>query len=112
MPVERGSVFPKQLSANSGPEPLSGGAVLIGGEGTDELDAGALAEAEDDVDGRPRPARYSEATPDRASLIVEDRCDGTVGRAVRSTAQAPELRGGRRVSLRRGGCRFERRSAR
>ena len=42
MPVERGSVFPTQLSATSGQEPLSGGAVLIGGEGTDQLDAGAL----------------------------------------------------------------------
>jgi hypothetical protein len=111
MPVERGSVFSTQLSANSGQEPLSGGAVLIGGEDTYQLDAGALDEA-DDVAGRPRSARYSEATPDRASLIVEDRCDGTVGRDLRRTSQAPELRGERRVSLRRGGCQFERRSAR
>ena len=104
MPVERGSVFPTQLSANSGQEPLSGGAVVIGGEGTDQLGAGALDEA-DDVDRRPRSARYGRATPDRASLIVEDRCDRTVGRALRGTAQVPDLRGVRRVSLRRG-CRF------
>jgi hypothetical protein len=111
MRVERGSVFPTQLSANSGKEPLSGGAVLIGGEGTDQLGAGAWEEA-DDVDGRPRSARYREATPDRASWIVEDRCDRTVGRALRGTAQVPDLRGARRVTLRRGGCRCEWRSAR
>jgi hypothetical protein len=106
------SGFPTQLSATSGQEPLSGGAVLIGGEGTYQLDCGALDEAEDDVDGGPRSARHSEATAGRASSIVGDRCDGTVRRALRGTAQVPDLRGARRVSLRRGGCQFARRSTR
>jgi hypothetical protein len=94
------------------PGPVSKGAVLIGGEGTDQLGSDALCEAEGDVDGGSRSARHSEATAGTASLIVGDRCDGAVRRALRGTAQAPDLRGGRRVSLRRGGCRFERRSAR
>jgi hypothetical protein len=111
MPAERGSVFPTQMSANSGQDPLSGGAVLIGGEGTDQLASDALCEAEGDVDGGSRSARHREAAVGRAPLIVGDRCDGTVRRALRGTAQAPDLRGGRRVSLRRG-CRFARRSAR
>ena len=111
MPVERGSVFPTQLSATSGQDLWAGG-VLIGGDGTDQLEGDALGEAEDDVDGGPRSARHSEVTAGRASLIVGDRCDGTVRRALRGTAQVPDLRGARRVSLRRGGCQFERRSAR
>jgi hypothetical protein len=97
---------------DQGPGPLSGGAVLIGGEGTDQLGGDALGEAEDDVDGGPRSARHSEATAGRASSIVGDRCDGTVRRALRGTAQVPDLRGARRVSLRRGGCQFARRSTR
>jgi hypothetical protein len=112
MPAECGSVFPTQLSATSGQEPLSGGAVLVGGAGTDQLDAGALGEAEDDVDGGPRSRSYGEATAGTASLIVEDRCHGTVGRALRGTAQVPNLGGACRVSLRRGGCQFAWRSAR
>jgi hypothetical protein len=106
------SVFPTELSATSGQEPLSGGAVLIGGEGTDQLTGGALDEAEADVDGGPRSARHSEATTGRASSIVGDRCDGTVRRTLRGTAQVPDLRGARRLNLRRGGCQFARRSAR
>jgi hypothetical protein len=86
--------------------------VRIGGDGTDQLYGGALGGAEDAVDGGPRSTRYGEVTAGTASLIVEDRRDGTVTRALRGTAQAPDLRGGRRVSLGRGGCRFERRSAR
>lgn len=112
MPAERGSVFPTQMSANSGQDPLSGGAVLIGGEGTDQLASDASCEAEGDVDGGSRSARHSEAAVGTASLIVGDRCEGTVRRALRGTAQAADLRGGRRVSLRRSGCRFERQSAR
>jgi hypothetical protein len=70
MPAERGSVFPTQMSANSGQDPLSGGAVLIGGEGTDQLASDALCEAEGDVDGGSRSARHSEA---RGGQSVLDR---------------------------------------
>jgi hypothetical protein len=94
------------------PGPLSGGAVLIGGEDTYQLASDALCEAEGDVEGGSRSARDSEATGGRASLIVGDRCDGTVRRALPGTGQAPDLRAGRRVSLRRGGCRCERQGAR
>ena len=94
------------------PGPLIGGDVLIGGDTTDQLDVDALGEADGDVDGGPRSARHSEATAGRASWIVEDRCDATVRRALRGTAQVPDLRGARRVTLRRGGCRCEWRSAR
>jgi hypothetical protein len=85
---------------------------MIGGECTGGLDGGALDEADDDVDGEPSSAGYSEATAERASLIVEDRCDGSVTRVLRGTAQVRELRGGRRVTLRRGGRHFARRSGR
>ena len=70
MPAERGSVFPTQMSANSGQDPLSGGAVLIGGEGPDQLASDALCEAEGDVDGGSRSARRSEA---RGGQSVLDR---------------------------------------
>jgi hypothetical protein len=86
--------------------------VLIGGEGTYQLNGGALDEAEADVDGGPRSARHSEATAGRASSIVEDRCDETVRRALRDTAQVPDLRVHAASELRRGGCQFARRSAR
>lgn len=85
--------------------------MLIGGDTTDQLDVDALGEADGDVDGGPRSARHSEATAGRASPIVEDRCDETV-RRVRDTAQVPDLRDARRLSLRRGGGQFARRSAR
>jgi RTX calcium-binding nonapeptide repeat (4 copies) len=56
--------------------------------------------------------KYSEAAADRAAVIVEDRCDGTVTRVLRGAAGVRDLGGGRRVVLRRGEHHLARRSGR
>jgi Ca2+-binding RTX toxin-like protein len=54
--------------------------------------------------------RYSEARTAGAALIVEDRCDGTLTRVISGTARVLDLRGGRQVTVRRGGRHLARRS--
>jgi hypothetical protein len=106
---------PRQLSATSGRDPLSGG-VLIGGEGRGPLDRGALEEAEDDLDGGPGSDQLDGGLGNHRVGGDSRRGDTSARRRhlsiLRGTAQVCDLRGGRRVTLRRGRRHFARRRGR